>query len=155
MKLYPVPGGGWEGTEADWKKAMKAKGLDPKAFEDRKTREVPTGKKELMEFLTFFQVDVIRLDAGDIVVAPAVDLAELQAKHNPTPAEQVRDAVGTGGVPDEGGLAADSEATKQIAAMDNPNLDIDGIIETIFQAKGALLKRFAGAVAGAFARLAE
>ncbi len=86
MKLYPLPGGDWAGTEIDWKAAMKAKGLDPKEFEATKIREVPTGKKELMEFLTFFGVDVYRLPGG---AAPAakpdivVDHAALQARHNP------------------------------------------------------------------------
>lgn len=60
---------------------MKSKGLNPKEFEATKTREVPTGKKELMEFLTFFGVDVYRLGA-DIVV-PGVDVEALRAKHNP------------------------------------------------------------------------
>lgn len=64
MRLYPIPGGDWAPTEADWKKAMKARGLDPKQFEATKTREVPTGKKELMEFLIFFGVDVYRTGVG-------------------------------------------------------------------------------------------
>lgn len=86
MKLYPIPGGGWAGTEADWKAGMKARGLNPKDFEATKTREVPTGKKELMEFLTFFAVDVYRT-GGDIVVtgAAAVDVEALRAAHNPDP----------------------------------------------------------------------
>lgn len=81
MKLYPVPGGTWEGTEADWKKAMKAKGLNPKDFEATKTKEVPTGKKELMEFLNFFAVDVYR--TGSAAPAPTVDVEALRALHNP------------------------------------------------------------------------
>lgn len=80
MKLYPLPGGTWAGTEADWKKAMKAKGLNPKDF-STPSREVPTGKKELMEFLTFFAVDVYR--TGDATPAPAVDVEALRALHNP------------------------------------------------------------------------
>ena len=79
--MYPVPGGTWEGTEADWKKAMKAKGLNPKDFEETKTREVPTGKKELMEFLTFFAVDVYR--TGGAAPEPTVDVDALRALHNP------------------------------------------------------------------------
>jgi hypothetical protein len=86
MKLYPVPGGTWEGTEADWKGAMKDKGLNPKDYltADKKapTREVPTGKKELIEFLNFFAVDVYRLPAG-ATPDTVVDHAALQAKHNP------------------------------------------------------------------------
>lgn len=81
MRLYPVPGGEWAGTEADWKAAMKAKGLNPKEFEATKTREVPTGKKELMEFLTFFAVDVYRTGGGS-AQAP-VDVEALRAIHNP------------------------------------------------------------------------
>ena len=94
MKLYPIPGGTWAGTEADWKKAMKARGLDPKAFEATKTRDVPTGKPDLLEFLNFFAVDVYRdVPTGrfDIVVnSPVVtsyvpvDVDALRALHNPT-----------------------------------------------------------------------
>jgi hypothetical protein len=83
MKLYPIPGGTWAGTEADWKAAMKAKGFNPKEFDATKTREVPTAKADLMEFLNFFVVDVYRFEA---MFAPAdivVDHAALQARHNP------------------------------------------------------------------------
>lgn len=83
MKLYPIPGGKWAGTEADWKKEMKAAGLDPKQFEDTKTREVPTGKKELMEFLTFFAVDVYRTGGQPITTVPAIDVDALRRQHNP------------------------------------------------------------------------
>lgn len=83
MKLYPIPGGEWAGTEADWKKAMKARGYDPKLFEATKTREVPTGKKELMEFLTFFAVDVYRSGGVPLTTVPAVDVDALRRQHNP------------------------------------------------------------------------
>lgn len=75
-----MPGGDWAGTEADWKAKMKAKGLDPK-LATRKTIEVPTGKKELMEFLTFYNVDVCRLPVGE--PQPTVDVEALRAQHNP------------------------------------------------------------------------
>lgn len=134
MKLYPIPGGGWAGTEADWKAGMKARGLNPKDFEATKTREVPTGKKELMEFLTFFAVDVYRTGTDTVVTGGApVDVDALREQHNPT---------------------GDSTATVQLAAMDNPGVDIEGIIKIIVESKGHLLKRFAGAVAGAFSALA-
>lgn len=81
MRLYPCPGGTWEGTEADWKKAMKAQGLDPKLFEDTKTREVPTAKKDLLEFLNFFAVDVFRTTEATV---PVVDVGALRALHNPS-----------------------------------------------------------------------
>lgn len=154
MKLYPVPGGTWAGTEADWKKALKALGLDPKNFEASKTREVPTGKKELMEWLTFYSVDVYRLGDGGIPApAPAVDVDALRAQHNPTPAEQVRDAVGTtGDAPTP--TPTDSTADRQLAAMENPGVDIDALCEFTTNAKGYALKRIAGAVAAAFGRLA-
>lgn len=85
MKLYPIPGGGWAGTEADWKAGMKAAGLNPKDFEATKFREVPTGKKELMEFLTFFSVDVYRTGTGaDAVVSGTVDVEALRDRYNPT-----------------------------------------------------------------------
>jgi len=85
MKLYPIPGGTWAATEADWKAGMKAAGLNPKDFENTKFRDVPTGKKELMEFLTFFAVDPYRLPGGATTVssAPAVDVEALRRQHNP------------------------------------------------------------------------
>lgn len=143
MKLYPIPGGGWAGTEADWKRRMKAAGLDPKEFEKTKTREVPTGKKELMEFLEFFGVDVYRLPQGSTTVS-TVDVDALRRQHNPdapdlppTPTEDV------------------STSTRTLSAMESPGLDIDGIVEIICNSTGHTLKRFAGAVSGAFARLAS
>lgn len=148
MKLYPIPGGGWAGTEADWKKGMKLAGYDPKAFEDTKTREVPTGKKELMEFLTFFGVDVYKLPAGTTVSTPAVDVAALRAEHNPDAPDLPPPAPPK--LPADGA----SEATRQIAKMDNPGLDVDGIVEIICNSKGHALKRFAGAVSTAFSALA-
>lgn len=92
MKLYPVPGGIWAGTEADWKAALKAKGLDHKHFRDSDgkplTREVPTGKKELIEFLTFFAVDVFRTGGAPTpTTVPAVDVEALRRQHNPEGAE--------------------------------------------------------------------
>jgi hypothetical protein len=59
MKLYQTPGGTWAGSEKDWSDAMKAEGLSPKAYKDRKTVEVPTSKAALMEFLTFHNVNVV------------------------------------------------------------------------------------------------
>ena len=147
MKLYPVPGGGWEGTEADWKKAMKARGLDPKAFESTKTREVPTGKKELMEFLTFFAVDVYRHAGEALRVAQEqapVDIEALRREHNPDPVND----------PAPLSTPTDSTADVQLSRMENPGLDIDGIVEFTANATGYALKRIAGAVAAAFSRLA-
>jgi hypothetical protein len=65
--------------------------------------------------------------------AAPVDVEALRDQHNPT---------------------GDSEATRQLAAMDAPGVDIEGIIKIICDSKGHALKRFAGAVAGAFAALA-
>lgn len=140
MKLYPIPGGGWAGTEADWKAAMKAKGLNPKDFEATKTREVPTGKKELMEFLTFFAVDVYRTGSAPITTGPApVDVDALRDQHNPAP-DAPRTPVET-----------TTEAT--LSRIDNPGIDVDGIVEIIGAAKGWALKRYSGAVAVAFQML--
>lgn len=58
MKLYCTPGGTWAGNEAGWKAAVKAEGIDPKTL-DRKTVEVPVSKAELMEWLTFHNVNPI------------------------------------------------------------------------------------------------
>lgn len=89
MKLYPVPGGIWAGTEAEWKAAMKEAGLDHK-IATRKSIEIPTDKKGLMEFLTFYAVDVIspRGEGVNVApvqapVAPPVDVEALRALHNP------------------------------------------------------------------------
>lgn len=151
MKLYPVPGGGWEGTEADWKKAMKAKGLDPKQFDATKTREVPTGKKELMEFLTFFSVDVYRTGTAAPTPTPTVDVEALRAEHNPVP-------CGHGDAPDRDpapqSTPTDSTADVQLSRMENPGVDIDSIVEFVSSSTGYALKRVAGAVAAAFGRLA-
>lgn len=141
MKLYPIPGGGWAGTEADWKAGMKARGLNPKDFEATKTREVPTGKKELMEFLTFFAVDVYRTGTA-APAAPAdtvVDVEALRAEHNPDPAAP-RTPVET-----------TTEAT--LSRIDNPGVDVDGIVEIIGASTGWALKRYSGAVAVAFQML--
>lgn len=87
MKLYVTPGGTWAGTEASWKAAVKAEGLDPKKLERRQV-DVPTSKAELMEFLTFHGVSPIggralltlptaSAVAAQIVGAPIPDLDEL------------------------------------------------------------------------------
>lgn len=140
MRLYPVPGGTWAGTEAEWKKAMKARGLDPKAFEATKTREVPTAKADLMEFLNFYALDVYRLgDQANAVVAAApeqVDVDALRALHNPS-------------APRPSTLSAD----RVLSQMDHPGVDIEGMIAFICNSKGTALKRFAGAVAMAFQQL--
>lgn len=58
MKLYCTPGGTWAGTEADYKKALKAEGVDAKSV-TRPQVDVPTDKKGLLEFLTFHGVNPI------------------------------------------------------------------------------------------------
>lgn len=58
MKLYQTPKGTWAGTAKDWLAAMKEEGSDPKAAV-RKEVEVPTKKAELLEFLTFHNVNVV------------------------------------------------------------------------------------------------
>jgi len=92
MKLYTTPGGQWAGTEAAWKAAMKAEGVDIKTYTGRKQIEVPTSKPELLEFLTFYRVNVIGAQmqpATDAAasdppkLAAAPDLEALRALHNP------------------------------------------------------------------------
>ena len=94
MKLYTTPGGRWAGTEKDWKDAMKVEGYNLKTYDGRKTIEVPTSKAELMEFLTFYNVNVINPGAvhvveavgGEVPPAPsstAVDVEALRAQYNP------------------------------------------------------------------------
>lgn len=101
MKLYTTPGGQWAGTEANWKAAMKAEGVELKSYTGRKQIEVPTDKAGLMEFLTFYNVNVINPGAHPVVEAaggpsspPAVpsaapDLEALRALHNPEAAPAV------------------------------------------------------------------
>ena len=107
MKLYTTPGGQWAGTEKAWKTAMKAEGLDPKTYDGRRQIEVPTSKAELMEFLTFYNVNVINPGAHPAVEAagggasppapsPAVpDVEALRALHNPDAAPAVPPAPAT------------------------------------------------------------
>lgn len=59
MKLYQSPGGTWCGTEKDFNAALKAEGIVPKEYTGRKTVDVPVSKADLMEFLTFHNVNVI------------------------------------------------------------------------------------------------
>jgi hypothetical protein len=58
MKLYCTPGGTWAGNEKDWKAALKAEGIDHKTV-TQKVVEVPTSKPELLEFLTFYNVNCV------------------------------------------------------------------------------------------------
>lgn len=94
MKLYTTPGGQWAGTEKDWKAALKAEGIDPKTYDGRRQIEIPTSKAELMEFLTFYNVNVINPGAPPVVEAgggaptplappPVPDVEALRALHNP------------------------------------------------------------------------
>lgn len=95
MKLYCTPGGTWAGNEKDWKDAMKDEGLDPKAA-TRKIVEVPVSKAELMEWLTFHNVNPIapRALSAQPAIAPPVS--------NPTPP-----APAAGGHPIPQGSALD------------------------------------------------
>lgn len=107
MKLYTTPGGQWAGTEKDWIAKMKAEGLNPKAYDGRKQVDVPTSKPELLEFLTFHNVNVINPGAHPAVEAaggdtpppassPAVpDLDALRALHNPEAAPAAPPAPAT------------------------------------------------------------
>lgn len=95
MKLYTTPGGQWAGTEKDWKAALKAEGIDAKTYDGRRQIEIPTDKAGLMEFLTFYNVNVIDPGAHPAIEAvgggasppapssAAVDVEALRALHNP------------------------------------------------------------------------
>jgi hypothetical protein len=96
MKLYATPGGQWAGTEKDWIAKMKVEGYNPKTYDGRKQVEVPTDKPKLLEFLTFYSVNVINPGTHPVVEAaggeprPPADLPaatpsleELRAIHNP------------------------------------------------------------------------
>lgn len=150
MELYAIPGGDWAGTEKDYNAKMKARGLDPKTATRRKV-DVPTNKAGLLEFLTFHTVDPIGGGGTSILKAPGVgpsapviDIDALQRAHNPNapdlpPAPPAEDV---------------SSATRTLSAMESPGVDIDSIVETICNSTGHTLKRFASAVATAFAALA-
>lgn len=71
MRLYQTPNGIWLGTEAAWKSATVAEGHDPKLWRDKAQIDVPTSKPELMDFLTFYHVNVINPPVRDIEIALA------------------------------------------------------------------------------------
>jgi hypothetical protein len=58
-KFYQTPGGTISTAEKQWKEDMKAEGLDPKAYDGRRTFDVPIKASELAEFLTFHNVNVV------------------------------------------------------------------------------------------------
>ena len=58
-KFYQTPGGTLSTAEKQWKDDMRAEGLEPKDYKGRKTFEVPIKAAELMEFLTFHNVNVV------------------------------------------------------------------------------------------------
>lgn len=64
MKLYQSPGGTWCGTEKDLIAALKAEGISPKEYTGRRIVDVPTSKADLMEFLTFHNVNVVSPTPG-------------------------------------------------------------------------------------------
>lgn len=94
MKLYQSPGGTWCGTEKAFNAALKAEGIEPKTYAGRKIVEVPVSKADLMEFLTFHNVNVVsptrsvppeEFSPSPLVVAPAApttvpDIDELFGK---------------------------------------------------------------------------
>lgn len=93
MKLYCTPGGQWSGTEKDWKAQLKAEGIEPKNYTGRRQIDIPTDKAGLMEFLTFYNVNVtgagfvagaeIPAAAAPLPAAAGVDLAAMQAMFDP------------------------------------------------------------------------
>ena len=66
MELYTTPGGQWAGTEKDHTAQLKAEGIDPKSYTGRRKIDVPTKKADLMEFLTFYSVNVISPRGGPL-----------------------------------------------------------------------------------------
>lgn len=66
-----------------------------------------------------------------------------QADYSPEAVER------NGGFP----ASCDMSATASLSRMNNPSMDVDGIVEAIMTAKDYALKRFAGAVAVAFKNL--
>jgi len=51
--------------------------------------------------------------------------------------------------------AAPMSASDVLSRMDNPGIDVDGIVETVSRSSGHALKRYAGAVALAFQNLSN
>lgn len=76
-KFYQTPKGTLSTSEKQWKDDMRAEGFDPKAHEGRNTFIIPTKAAELMEFLTFHNVNVVNprgaAPATEITGAPASD----------------------------------------------------------------------------------
>lgn len=58
-KFYQTPKGTLSTSEKQWKDDMRAEGFDPKTYAGRKSFDVPTKGAELMEFLTFHNVNVV------------------------------------------------------------------------------------------------
>lgn len=75
MKLRQTPGGTWCGTEKDYKAALKREGINPKDYTGREFVDVPTSKAELMEFLTFHNINCIAPKGATPVASQAHPLA--------------------------------------------------------------------------------
>lgn len=90
MKLYCTPGGTWAGSEKGWSDAVKAEGLNPKQI-SRKIVEVPVSKAELMEWLTFHNVNPLAPCAAPTIPADLgnVDIDTLLAGPRPLQTHQV------------------------------------------------------------------
>jgi hypothetical protein len=96
IKLYQTPDGKWSGTEKDWKADMKAEGHDAAAIKAaRKLVEIPTSKPELIEFLTFHNINIVNPQhVAASHIAPTSDLPPSPASGNAGPSTTVPDLDG-------------------------------------------------------------
>ncbi len=86
MKFYQTPGGRLSTAEKTWKAHMQEEGIDPKTYKGRKTFDVPTKGPELMEFLSFHNVNVVNPHpASDAVPAAPPVLQTLVAPSTTVP----------------------------------------------------------------------
>lgn len=122
MRIYQTPGGTVAGSEKNWEQAMKAEGLDPKTYTGRKIVEVPTKKPELMEWLTFHNINLINpqpVAGASEVVPPAPTSPPMQEGGTPTTVSKDIDEV----------FAAASVSTQlrlAVMAIDNADAVIKG-----------------------------
>lgn len=130
MRLYRTPSGSWAGTQADARALAKSEGSSWMEV------IVPDDKPGLLAFLNDNRVGACRepVERTERLEAPPIAQAP-QATPTPPP-------------------RPDMSASATLSRMDNPGRDIDGAVEMIATSRGHALKRFAGAVALAYQRLA-
>lgn len=107
MKYYQTPGGKWSTSEQAWKDDMQSEGLDPKTYKGRSVVDVPTKKAELIEWLTFHNVNIVNppqpgAPAGEVVRAEPTTIPDLDEQFAAAPiGQQLRLAVAAADAADQ------------------------------------------------------